>query len=110
MVLQFKDNTTLNVLDTSSTNMIQFDYNANTFADDIAKFTNENISTAFLILNSNNKDVILNRKMSNKVTISNNTVTVNLVSMNDIEQRITNLQIEVSECINAIAELLEIIL
>jgi len=30
--------------------------------------------------------------------------------MNDIEQRITNLQIQVNECMNAITELLEMIL
>ena len=110
MVLQFKDNTTLDVLDTSSTNMIQFNYNANTFSDDIGKFSNENISTAFLIINSNHREVILNRKISNKITISNNTVTVGLVNMNDLEQRITSLQIQVDECMNAITELLEMLL
>ena len=110
MILQFKDNTTLNVLDSSSVNAIQFDYNANTFSGDIAKFTNENISTAFLIINNNHREVILNRKISNKITISNNTVTVGLVNMNDLEQRITSLQIQVDECMNAITELLEMLL
>lgn len=110
MVLNFSDGSTLNVLDSSSSNIIQFNYNANTFSDDIQKFTNENINASFLETNSNNKEVIWNRKIGNKITIANNTVTVNLINMNDIEQKIANLQIETNECMNAITELLEMIL